>query len=324
MDKDQRKRFKWITLYEKIGNAGTVCLKCGISRPTLRKWLKRYEAEGIEGLKDRTKKPHNSPNKKISDKEEQIILNLRDKRKLGARRIQSELKRHHDISLSLATIHKILKCHNRPPLKRKRRNKKGIKRYTRPLPGERVQMDVCKIAPGLYQYTAIDDCTRYRVLGLYPRKAAKYSIEFLEKVVEEMPFSIQRIQTDRGSEFFAYKFQEKLMEYCIKFRPIKPGSPHLNGKVERSHLTDLQEFYAVVDVNSPDIHNRLAEWQHYYNWERPHSMLNGKTPMDRVCELIKNTPLWEEVEANYDPEKERIQDPNYWIDSRLRKLKRSM
>ena len=104
-------------------------------------------------------------------------------------------------------------------------------------------MDTCKIAPSLYQYTAIDDCTRIRVLALYKRRSAGNSLLFLEKVIEEFPFPIQRIQTDRGREFFAYAFQEKLMEYGIKFRPLKPASPHLNGKVERSQRTDLEEFY---------------------------------------------------------------------------------
>ena len=55
---------------------------------------------------------------------------------------------------------------------------------------------------------------------------------------------MQRIQSDRGQEFFGYKFQEKLMEYAIKFRPNKPASPHLNGKVERSQKTDLEEFWS--------------------------------------------------------------------------------
>ena len=86
-------------------------------------------------------------------------------------------------------------------------------------------MDTCKIAPGLYQYTAIDDCTRIRVLALYKRRSAANSLLFLEKVIEDFPFPIQRIQTDRGREFFAYAFQEKLMEYGIKFRPLRPASP---------------------------------------------------------------------------------------------------
>jgi transposase InsO family protein len=51
-------------------------------------------------------------------------------------------------------------------------------------------------------------------------------------VLEQFPFAIQRIQTDRGLEFFAEKVQLKMMELGIKFRPNKPGSPHLNGKVE--------------------------------------------------------------------------------------------
>ena len=63
-----------------------------------------------------------------------------------------------------------------------------------------------------------------------------------------MPFPIQQSQTDRGREFFAYKVQQRLMEWAIKFGPIKPRSPHLNGKVERSQKTDLHEFWSTVDL----------------------------------------------------------------------------
>jgi transposase InsO family protein len=89
------------------------------------------------------------------------------------------------------------------------------------VPGDRIQMNTCKIAPKLYQSTAIDNCTRVRVLAVYSRRTAANSLLFLEKLIEEMPFPIQRIQTDRGREFFAYDFQERLMEYGIKFRPNK-------------------------------------------------------------------------------------------------------
>jgi transposase InsO family protein len=119
-------------------------------------------------------------------------------------------------------------------LLRRSRTRKHSTRYAKLIPGERVQMDTCKIALGVYQYTAIDDCTRIRVLAIYPRRSAANSLLFLERAIEEFPFPIQAIQTDRGREFFAYSFQEKLMEYAIKFRPVKPASPHLNGKVERS------------------------------------------------------------------------------------------
>lgn len=322
MDHNQRKRFRWIQLYNEIGNAGIVCLKCGISRPTLRKWLRRFKQDGLEGLKGDSKRPKRSPARKVFDEQEKLILGIRRKRKLGARRIQNELLRLHQLSLSLATIHKVLKKNDEKNLERRLANRKKVKRYSRPIPGDRVQMDVCKIGPGVYQYTAIDDCTRYRVLGLYARRTANNSLEFLDKLIEEMPFPIQRIQTDRGREFFAYKFQERLMEYSIKFRPIKPGSPHLNGKVERSQRTDLEEFYATIDFPCPDLEDRLQEWQHYYNWDRAHGVLGGKTPMDKYFELSHKTPFWDEIE--YDPSKERIQEQNYKLDLRLRKVKGSV
>ncbi len=125
-------------------------------------------------------------------------------------------------------------------------------------------MDTCKIGPGLYQYTSVDDCTRYRVLRLYSRRTAANTLDFIDCVIEEMPFPIQRFQTDRGREFFAVKVQERLKEYGIKFRPNKPASPHLNGKVERSQKTDKAEFYATVDLSADDLKELLAEWQHYY------------------------------------------------------------
>ena len=186
---------------------------------------------------------------------------------------------------------------------------------------EAVQMDVCKIGPGMYHYAAIDDCSRYKVLGLYPRRTAVNTIHFLERVVEEMPFPIQRLQTDRGREFFAFKVQTWLQEYCIKFRPIKPRSPHLNGKVERGHKTDLQEFYATADLSAPDLQDRLDEWQHFYNWHRPHSSLGGKPPIDRYHELSAKTPYQDEVEGNYNPDNEPIREQNYKLDLALRKLK---
>jgi len=181
-------------------------------------------------------------------------------------------------------------------------------------------MDTCKITPGIIQYTAIDDCSRFRVLGVYPRRTAAYTLAFIERVVEEMPFPIQRMQTDRGREFFAEKVQKRLMKLSIKFRPIKPRSPHLNGKVERSQKTDLYEFWQTADLNSPALGQAVEEWQMFYNWHRPHGSLHGKTPIDRICELLDRTPLSEATASAYDPKKERLRQPEYAVDVRLSKL----
>ena len=264
MDREIARRLRWVKLFEKVGSAGVVCLKCGISRPTLRKWVRRFEEQGLEGLREQSRRPHSSPKRKVLVSLEELILKLRRERLLGARRLVSELKRQHGVSLSLRTVHKILQKHGIPELG-KRSIRQPVKRYSRGTPGDRIQIDTCKIGTHLHQYTAIDDCTRWRVLRLYPRRTAENAVDFLEWVIEEMPFAFQRIQTDRGREFFAYKFQGRLIEYGIKFRPIKPRSPHLNGKVERSHKTDLEEFYPTVDLNDPALADRLSEWQHYYN-----------------------------------------------------------
>ena len=167
-----------------------------------------------------------------------------------------QLIRLHGLRLSIDTIHKVLCRHGLNRLKRPRLVRKGRKRYARPIPGDRVQMDVCKIGPRLYQYTAIDDCSRYQVVGLFPSRSAKSTLAFLDQLVEEIPVSIQRIQTDRGQEFFAYKVQDKLRSWSIKFRPIRPRSPHLNGKVERVQKTALEEFWPTVDLDDPDLGTR--------------------------------------------------------------------
>ena len=285
--------------------------------------MARYNERGEAGLISLSRRPHTSPTTKVTIEIEQLILSLRAQRNLGERRIQNELKRLHEVSLSLATINKVLKRNQVKPVKKFRRKKDFI-RYERPIPGDRVQMDTCKIGPGLYQYTSVDDCTRYRVLRLYKRRTAANTLDFLDCVIEEMPFPIQRIQTDRGTEFFAMKVQQKLMEYGIKFRPNKPGSPHLNGKVERSQKTDKSEFYATVDLKSADLDSLLADWQHYYNWERPHGAHNGKSPIERYFELSDETPYSDEIENHYHVDDEHIQDINYKKELEIQRLKRSL
>jgi transposase InsO family protein len=319
---DARTRHGWIRLYEEIGNAGIVCRRCGISRPTLRKWWQRYRTEGAAGLATRSSRPHCSPGRKVFQQEEALILELRRGRRLGIKRLRNELIREHALKLALDTIHKVLVRHGERYLKRRPLRRKGTRRYSRPVPGDRVQVDVCKIAPKLYQYTAIDDCSRFQVVGLYPRRTAANTIHFLERVREEMPFAIQRIQTDRGQEFFAYQVQDQLRDWHIKFRPIRPRSPHLNGKVERAQRTALEEFWPTMDLADTALSDQLDEWQTFYNWQRPHGALGGRTPIDRVCELIAKIPPSEDVWDAYDPAKERIRTQDYRWDVTFARMQR--
>jgi transposase InsO family protein len=300
MNREVKQRLTWVKLYERTGNAGLTCRRCGISRPTLRKWWRRYQAEGIKGLESRSRRPKHIPYRKVTPEVEGWILDLRQKRMIGSRRIQNELKRLHDFHLSLETIHKVLKRNQVAPLRRSPR-RRHTKRYEMKVPGERVQMDTMKVAPGLFQYTAIDDCSRFQVMKLYPRRTAAYTLEFLEHVQDEMPFPIQRIQTDRGMEFTAYGFRLTLEARHVKWRPNKPRKPHLNGKVERVQQTDLQEFYATADLSQSihTINEQLAAYQDYYNHERVHGS-TGCSPRRRYLERLKLIPYSGEVWAQFD------------------------
>ena len=224
-----------------MGSISKAARKCGIPRSTLYRWLNRYREEGKESLGGKSKRPKRLANQKITEHLEDLIISARKNFKFGPQRIQTYLLRMKDLNISSPTIWRVLKKNEIPNLK-KYRKQNEYTRYSRPIPGDRVQMDVTKVGPRCYQFTAVDDCTRMRALKLYPNKKAESTVDFLGYVLDTFPFPIQRIQTDWGNEFFNDIFQLELAEHFIKCRPIKPRSPHSNGKVERSQFSDKSEF----------------------------------------------------------------------------------
>ena len=178
-----------------------------------------------------------------------------------------------------------------PRSQRYRRHVDRWKRYEKPEPGMRVQVDVKFIAPlpgtrkKHYQFTAIDDCTRIRVLRLYDRATQTTAIRFVDEVLQKLPFRVEVIQTDNGAEFQS-SFHYHLLDRGIGHVYIKPATPRLNGKVERSHRIDAEEFYqlleGVVIDESGLFAERLREWEEHYNFTRPHGGLGGQTPYERL------------------------------------------
>jgi len=308
-------RLRWVEMYQRTGHAALTCRRCGISKPTLRKWWQRYQADGPEGLRSRSRRPHNLRPRKVTPEQETLILHLRRTRHLGPKGLQRELLRLHQLRFSTRTIWKVLYAHRVSVLRPTSRPREP-KRYTRPVPGDRVQLDTCKVGRNLYQFTAIDDCTRLRVLGLYSGRTAAHAVHFLqERLLTEFPFPIQRIQTDRGGEFIGAEFQDALREQHIKFRPNQPRAPHLNGKVERSQRTDRMEFWATVERSSSRqaLQEQLLEWQRFYNQERTHSAISSKTPHARWLELIPLVPTHEAVQAAYLPPSKRYVTNNHYV-----------
>jgi transposase InsO family protein len=278
---------------ELTGNVSKTCRYYGISRQVYYKWLRRYEEGGLEALRDRSSRPHVSPKATRAEVVGKIIY-LRQTYHFGPHKIAMYLKRYHDLELSPSGIWRILHrldMSRLPSSQRYRRQRERWKRYEKPEPGHRVQVDVKFIAPlpgsrrKYYQFTAIDDCTRLRVLRIYDRLNQKTAVQFLDYVLAKLPFRVERIQTDNGAEFQS-GFHYHVLDRGIGHVYIRPATPRLNGKVERSHRIDAEEFYRMLDgvvIDDAGVFNeRLREWEDFYNFNRPHGGLGGQTPYERL------------------------------------------
>jgi transposase InsO family protein len=140
-----------------------------------------------------------------------------------------------------------------------------------------------------YQYTAVDDATRVRALQIYQRHTQANAIRFFDYVLEKFPFRIHTVRTDRGHEWQAL-FHWHVEDKGIRHVYIKPRSPQLNGKVERSHRTDHEEFYQLLTYTSDvDLSKKLAAWEDFYNLHRPHGAHSGQSPYEALKRLLVNT-----------------------------------
>jgi transposase len=179
------------------------CRYYGISRQCFYKWRQRYEQHGLDGLRDRAHRPQVCPNATRTEVVGKIIY-LRQHDHFGPAKIAMYLKHYHDIQISPSGVWRILKrlqLNRLPASQRHKRYDKRWKRYEKPLPGHRVQLDVKFIGPltgapkarKYYQFTAIDDCTRLRVLRIYPKLNQQTAIQFLDYVLERLPFRVEVI-----------------------------------------------------------------------------------------------------------------------------------
>ena len=111
-------------------------------------------------------------------------------------------------------------------------------------------------------------------------------IDFVDHVIDKFPFRIKEIRTDNGHEFQA-KSHWYVEDLGIRHAYIKRAKPQLNGKVERSHRSDQQEFYRLFSYKGDvDIEAKLEEWERFYNFHRPHGAFNGKTPYEALKEKL--------------------------------------
>ena len=297
MDKDQREIRRKLRILEhadKIGSVAVTCRYFGIGRSSFYRWRDAYRRNGVEGLVNARPVARNHPNR-TPDEVIEKVLHLRRKYHLGPIRIVWYLERYHGIQVSDAGVYRILRRNGLNRLPRGTRMRKvHTKRYSKQVPGHHIQMDVkfltFKGKQGKkikrYQFTAIDDATRVRAMKIYTRHNQASAIDFVDYVIDKFPFRIREIRTDNGHEFQA-KFHWHVEDKGIRHAYIKPSSPQLNGKVERSHRSDEQEFYQLLTYKGDvDLEAKLEEWERFYNFARPHGAFNGKTPYEALRERL--------------------------------------
>jgi transposase InsO family protein len=261
----------------------------GLDRKTIREWRDRWRQQEMAGLVPRYPAQRKS---RVPEDVMRLLEHARRELGYGAPRTRIWLRRVHKRDLPAATIQKAFVRLGLPRLPRSRRRAsqpRQLRLFERPNPGDSVQVDVKVIkinGKKAYQYTALDDCTRFRVLRLYRAQNQRSSLDFLWELRRALPFPVHRLQCDNGTEF-PLAFSLSVQEAGIRHRYIKPRCPEQNGKVERSHRVDNEEFWTRHTFTAFDTAAQaLRRWERTYNFDRFSMALHGDTPVEKLTRLL--------------------------------------
>ena len=267
------------------------------SRSYIYFWRKRWDGTE-ESLACQSRRPHSHPKQHTKEELELIRRMRRRNPNLGLTELWYRLKQK-GYSRTVESLYRCMRREGliKPSIAKKKDPAKPYQKMTHP--GERVQIDV-KVVPRrcisdkelrLYQYTAIDEYSRYRILGAYPEQSTYSSADFLRRVVRifaRKGIKIECVQTDNGFEFtnrfsnskrdIPTLFEAAAAELHIQHKRIKPYTPRHNGKVERSHREDQRLFYDTHSFYSlDDFGGQLAAHQSRTN-NRPMRPLKWLSP----------------------------------------------
>lgn len=283
-------------------------IKFKMHRKTIYRWREKYDGTP-ESLKNKSRKPHSHPNQHTEEEIKKIKDYKYKNKETGLVVLWIKLRRN-GYTRSITSLYRVMQrlgIYNKIPSKKKEYEPKPYQQMT--YPGERVQVDV-KYVPAksltkevkekdgrYYQYTAIDEYTRQRVLWASKEHSTYASVEFLKIITKKFKYKIECIQTDNGAEFTnrlttyrdkKTKFEKALKEQGIEHKLIKPKTPRHNGKVERSHRKDQERFYYnKVFCSFEDFKNRLKYWEKEYN-NFPMKPLGWLSPNEKHLEYIKS------------------------------------
>ena len=279
-------------------------VKYGVSLSSVKRWCKRYDGTW-QSLKERSHRPKSHPKRHTAEEEALIRKAVSAKLmrygwegvymeacSMGYKRSQSGM---------VYAAKRIGLCGS---ARKKKPPRKHDRRYPElKQPGEKVQIDVKEVPwcclkgaarrdeKHLYQWTAIDECTRIRFVYGYEEHTPENSCDFFGRLQKAFPFPIQHVQTDNGTEF-TYKFlegdkpcpfEELLGRLAIPHKLIPPRTPWHNGKVERSHRTDQRYFYDWEKFGSvKELNEKLAVHLAWSN-QKPMRTLGHRSPVQLLA-----------------------------------------
>ena len=294
--------------YAKKNGVTKAAIRYHTNRQYIYRWMKRYDGT-LQSLEDRSHRPHSHANQHTQE-EIKLILNMRRRNPNTGLVVFWVKLRQRGYNRSISGLYRFLR--KRGQMAVHLPNPKYIpKPYEKmQYPGQRVQIDVkyvptsCLVGAAAeeakenggyyYQYTFIDEYSRFRYLEAFKEHNSYSSSEFIKHCVKRFPFAIECVQTDNGPEFTnrlnsqcsdkKTLFEVTLEKLCIRHKLIKPYPPRHNGKVERSHRKDNEEFYASHRFYSfQDFQKQLAVRERSYNhfpmrplfWQSPIQVLSA-------------------------------------------------
>ena len=300
---EARKKQAIVKYAEKNGKSSASRMY-GVSLSSVKRWCKRYDGTW-QSLMEKSHRPHSHPNRHTPKEERQINNSFKKfYQRYGWDGVYSDLLRK-GYSRSFSGMVYAAKRMGLAERSKPKKKSRISRRYPEILtPGEKVQIDVKEVPYNclrgsvlrnnkhLYQWTAIDECTRMRFVYGFEEHTPENSVRFLLMVIKAFPFRIKTIQTDNGTEF-TYKyisdenicpFDKALQKLGIKHKLIPPRTPWHNGKVERSHRNDQRYFYDWETFRSVEELNQKLE--KHLNWSNNKTMrtLGRKSPVQLLAE----------------------------------------
>jgi transposase InsO family protein len=277
----------------------------GLARPTVYRWLGRFDRLHLESLEDRSSAPRRRRRPTWTLEQVRAVRTIRERYPRWGKDKLRVLLRRVGIVLSVSMIGRILARLRRTGELREplgRRMSVRQRRWQRPYairkpadwtverPGDLVELDTLDIRPlpGKIwkQFTARDVVSRWDTVELGRRATAAAAADVLDRLAERMPFRVRAISIDNGSEFMA-EFEAACQARAIRLFVLPPRSPKLHGAVERANRTHTEEFYEVTTAE-PELaafQVELRAWETVYNTIRPHQALGYLTPAEFLASV---------------------------------------